>query len=566
MAFIQSVPRVHFNGAMSERSLTKLDASSALQIRGEFMRASRILVNKQQRVSAALAEMCEEREDGLTRAPDIPSRARYAPPPSAYNAIDTRIMRDYYDTSRRYEAAHAGGSAGSFAFEEMARGLGGLGQHNLPTAAMLAPLSQNNGLSPRAANMRVALGFPSTRRFSPGNAPAMTSTQSESGSSSGGYDHPRNASIAASARTSPSFKHALPNGMQSSNGPTLLGEAFAFGSEISFGSERFRLHPHSGGGLGLAPPRTDIPGARISRSFSDGLNRSKSLPRPIVVDDQHRRSSTPLRSEPPSPKVGPESGSSRAQSRAYASGTMIYAPASSQQPTGSALHVNTAQLQHPRRSSSNGGRHSPLAPPEAGAPLGPGQTSPYTSHSPWSFLQPSAAYAAAQAQAQAQAHAQIQSQGQGQAHLQAQIQGHMPYVTGQPLQSSPGQLYGFHNVGSEAQEFSLDDDNDSGSAISESMLDELSRVSMLEQEAKSPRATPVQVEEPEEIAQDGAGSGNGNGNGAEAAAEDGDGNDSASGSARAALRLPAMVESRLLKGLAADERFSSSTNATSPTL
>lgn len=43
-------------------------------IRGEFMRASRLLSNRTVRASAVLDELCAEREDGLLHAPDPPAR------------------------------------------------------------------------------------------------------------------------------------------------------------------------------------------------------------------------------------------------------------------------------------------------------------------------------------------------------------------------------------------------------------------------------------------------------------------------------------------------------------
>lgn len=43
-------------------------------IRGEFMRASRLLANRTIRVPQLLHELCMEREDSLTRAPDFPQR------------------------------------------------------------------------------------------------------------------------------------------------------------------------------------------------------------------------------------------------------------------------------------------------------------------------------------------------------------------------------------------------------------------------------------------------------------------------------------------------------------
>jgi len=46
-------------------------------IRGEFMRASRLLANRSVRAPQLLADLCEEREDGLTRAPDATSQRHH---------------------------------------------------------------------------------------------------------------------------------------------------------------------------------------------------------------------------------------------------------------------------------------------------------------------------------------------------------------------------------------------------------------------------------------------------------------------------------------------------------
>lgn len=321
-------------------------------IRGEFMRASRILTTKVDRVSAALAELCEEREDGLTRAP---SPSYYGRTRTPYNSgyqgqhmylpgggFDPRYLRD---VTRRFDAnpiLH--GFGGSFAFEEMARGLGQVQRGPTmafpPTAAMLAPLSQNPGLGPRQSLMRAGLRYDATTRGAPSNTPnsspspqALSSARSEDGGgatyekrrakragtnptsgssllagpSQGGHAARINRGH-ASTRTSPTLANATPEGLLHPNsalhGAYGIGEAFAYGSEISFGSQRFQLHPPSA----VYSNHDDIAGdeqssQRGSRSFSDGVNRSKSLPRSVLdsIGDGVRRSSTPMLSEPPSP-------------------------------------------------------------------------------------------------------------------------------------------------------------------------------------------------------------------------------------------------------------------------
>lgn len=270
------------------------------------MRAVRILLNKSVRVSTALAELCEEREDIITRAPDTPVRTPRYPPTFGG---DNRSYRDVHDVPRRYDGHNARGLAGSFAFEEMARGLGardlGQVQRNLPSAAMLAPLSQNNGLSPRPSTRgRARAG--KTGGYQGGRAAShhphealMSSTRSESGEATNvsafetthSTSQPSNGITASSARSSPSFSPAVPRGLGGSNG---VGEAFAFGSEISFGSESFRLHPHSPSVNATMGPLNgnEMGGARTSRSFSETLNRSKSLPRSSAQEE-----SAPRRSE-----------------------------------------------------------------------------------------------------------------------------------------------------------------------------------------------------------------------------------------------------------------------------
>ncbi|WFD29509.1 RNA uridylyltransferase [Malassezia sp. CBS 17886] len=122
-------------------------------IRGEFMRASRLLANRSVRAASLLAQLCEEREDGLTRAPDFPVRSR------AHHDGPRSLGRWPPDARRD---APAGGLGGSIAFEEMARGLG-FGMAYPPPAAMLAPLSQTHGLYAPPRTALSADGSPPTR-------------------------------------------------------------------------------------------------------------------------------------------------------------------------------------------------------------------------------------------------------------------------------------------------------------------------------------------------------------------------------------------------------------------
>ncbi|CAO1632277.1 unnamed protein product [Sympodiomycopsis kandeliae] len=290
------------SGYNVSRTVTK---DGLYTIRGEFMRATRILQNRHQRVTTVLTELCEEREDFVARAPDTPPlRNKYA-----NSAMYSQLSAEgrSHDGPRRSSNLTPSGFGGSFAFEEMARGLGRQrGQMAYPTTAMLAPLSQNGGLSPRPRHS----GLRGTRDLStPGrvnnrsSATVPSSARSDDGNGSPVYDNNARA-VHASARTSPTFAPAVPHDLPESND---VGEAWAFGSEISFGSERFRLHPHpskgrsmqqSTGGQALdvgegeatfgssasvadETKESNVPNHRSSRAFSDGINRSKSLPRRV---------------------------------------------------------------------------------------------------------------------------------------------------------------------------------------------------------------------------------------------------------------------------------------------
>jgi terminal uridylyltransferase len=377
-------------------------------IRGEFMRASRILTTRSERVSSVLAELCEEREDGLTRAPDTPyyqrHRSSFASPSSAYNSASSAGFDPRYlqDLARRYDLSNntASGFGGSFAFEEMARGLGQAQKSSNvmaypPTTAMLAPLSQNTGLSPRQHLMRAGLRYDTPRRGQSGAPASMhpasinmigSSTRSEDGNSN--YEKKKTkkggASSNVSAQTSPNIDNSAPTFVSATSNGYGVGEALAFGSEISFGSQRFQLHPQST----IAASRPSASRAveedpRAPRSFSEGLNRSLSLPRPGVEGKEKRRSSTPLLSEPTSPSkicVG------LAASNKYL------------EPSTAALSLSNIPSS-PRSSMSESGQNKRISVPlftsqaghanHSGGGLGDKSlTSPFLPPSPWSSAEP----------------------------------------------------------------------------------------------------------------------------------------------------------------------------------
>ncbi|MCO5585139.1 hypothetical protein L7F22_039071 [Adiantum nelumboides] len=191
-------------------------------IRGEFMRAYRILTTRVDRVSVALAELCEEREDGLTRAPD-PSqyyrqRPTFLPPvmnPALYlpsGGFDPRYLRD---VTRRFEAGSLlNGYGGSFAFEEMARGLaqvqhGGSAVAYPPTAAMLAPLSQNVGLSPRQHVMRAGLRYDTPKKGQSSAVPITQNKENVAGSSNQASLNSKQSRRGSESSTTESDSHRL---------------------------------------------------------------------------------------------------------------------------------------------------------------------------------------------------------------------------------------------------------------------------------------------------------------------------------------------------------------------
>ncbi|SPO24231.1 related to caffeine-induced death protein 1 Cid1 [Ustilago trichophora] len=444
-------------------------------IRGEFMRASRILANTRgQKISVLIAELCEEREDSLSRAPDGPgSMQRYpysshlgvgvAGGTSFYGAgaNGARHYRDTYGTNRRYDANNISGYGGSFAFEQMARGLS-QGVAYPPTAAMLAPLSRTHGLSPK----------PQPPRFAAANAqnadagPPFSSAQSDSG----GYaplDFTTRASIGhASARTSPSFKHAVPSGFGSSTNGLGAQEAFAYGAEISFGAPA------------IASTRDDLgstPRGKSSRSFSETLNRSKSLPRAAALANGVHRGGN---GGQPS-AAGGSTGIPLAPHAHFATAIPTPAPVTfyepgSPQPLAPAeleSRMATLSVQQSAATSGSGPLRRLSNSSHASSSAHFDSNSASTLHcssasSPWSL-----GHAVTNAQQQADTHALVQEY----LRRAAQIGTCDPSTL--PLDAEKLAFIAAH--GDEQ------DQDETGSVISEGTLDELARLSELEQDADS---------------------------------------------------------------------------------
>ncbi|SJX65068.1 related to caffeine-induced death protein 1 Cid1 [Sporisorium reilianum f. sp. reilianum] len=445
-------------------------------IRGEFMRASRILANARgQKISALIADLCEEREDSLSRAPDGPGSMQRYPYNSylgmggaaaggtsfhASGANGARRYRDTYGTNRRYDANSISGYGGSFAFEQMARGLS-QGVAYPPTAAMLAPLSRTHGLSPK----------PQPPRFAAVNAHGAEAGASFSSaqSDSGGYaplDFTRASIGHASARTSPSFKHAVPAGFHSTNGPGAQ-EAFAYGAEISFGAPS------------VASTRDDLgstPRGKTSRSFSETLNRSKSLPRAAALANAgHHRAAVSAANAAASASLNPyaHATGSVATPAAHAS---YYESGSPQPLAPTELESRMATLSVQRAASSSGlgpRRLSNSSHASSSAHFDSNSASTLqcsSASSPWS-LGPAAVEGRRPShhQQQADTHALVQEYLRRAAQLGAD-----------PTLSIDADKLGFRVHDDAAAGGEQGDEHETGSVISEATLDELARLSELD--------------------------------------------------------------------------------------
>lgn len=143
-------------------------------IRGEFMRASRLLANRSIRAPQLLNELCMEREDGLTRAPDFPHHQRH-----------------HHDRFKMGRPRDAPSAFGGFGFDDMAaRGLVPHGISYPPTGGMLAPFS-----------MPAAYGMPMA-------PPPPPSAMSPMPTTAGGASPYANSPLSATTSHTPSAPHA----------------------------------------------------------------------------------------------------------------------------------------------------------------------------------------------------------------------------------------------------------------------------------------------------------------------------------------------------------------------
>lgn len=285
-----------------------------------------------------------------------------------------------------------------------------------------------------------------------------------------------------------------------------VGEAFAYGSEISFGSESFRLHPHSPSVNAALGPSigSEVGNARTTRSFSETLNRSKSLPRRGISQTQEE-TMTPRRPSQNAQAYAAQDVNQDEDMDRNGSSTTNYptfsqesSPGQTQAGYGSSLPSHStygsyAQQQYPYPEYYPGQR---IVPTQSGR------------QSPTSI----ASY-------------DLQQQQQQQLYQQYpppypyQAWGAMPYATygnaqmgastgygpggAASVSSLPnGSIYGGQpgvqdgssvNLDSDQEPFHLDDDegedDDAFSSPSEGTLDELARVSNLQEEQRSPPST-----------------------------------------------------------------------------
>ncbi|WFD07866.1 RNA uridylyltransferase [Malassezia vespertilionis] len=122
-------------------------------IRGEFMRAGRLLANRNVRADALIAELCEEREDELTQAPNYHAR-RFESSPRGGARMVWRDRRD----GRRAEPGNLDGMHG-FVFPPPPMFAPMPAAHAMQSAG--AMLSRSADASPRTANMYFpVLGMP----------------------------------------------------------------------------------------------------------------------------------------------------------------------------------------------------------------------------------------------------------------------------------------------------------------------------------------------------------------------------------------------------------------------
>ncbi|WFC94267.1 RNA uridylyltransferase [Malassezia brasiliensis] len=135
------------HGYNVSRTVTK---DGLYTIRGEFMRAGRLLSNRSARARALLDELCEEREDSLTRAPDFPSSRRHHETPTG--------PREPF------------GASGAVSFDDSNKHLGAAAMQGVtypPNPAMFAPSTSAPGMLRGAAPERAPRAEPGPAALMP---------------------------------------------------------------------------------------------------------------------------------------------------------------------------------------------------------------------------------------------------------------------------------------------------------------------------------------------------------------------------------------------------------------
>ena len=115
------------HGYNVSRTVTK---DGLYTIRGEFMRAGRLLSNRSARATALLDELCEEREDGLSRAPDFPSSRRHHDTSTGSRSLPRHAPREPF------------GASGAVPLDDFSKHYGAAAMQGVtypPNPAMFAP-------------------------------------------------------------------------------------------------------------------------------------------------------------------------------------------------------------------------------------------------------------------------------------------------------------------------------------------------------------------------------------------------------------------------------------------
>lgn len=143
------------HGYNVSRTVTK---DGLYTIRGEFMRAGRLLSNRSARATALLNELCEEREDELSRAPDFPSSRRHHDASTGSRSLPRHAPREPF------------GSSGPVPLDDFTKHYGAAAMQGVtypPNPAMFAPPTTAPGMPRGAAHERAPRTEPGLVAFAP---------------------------------------------------------------------------------------------------------------------------------------------------------------------------------------------------------------------------------------------------------------------------------------------------------------------------------------------------------------------------------------------------------------